>query len=85
MSATTDATTEAVERNLDLAGDFLRGVLADPEHAPAVPAGAALVLLPADDPDGFEANLAMAAALARRGRNVYLHHVARPAEPAPTE
>jgi len=65
----------AIQRNLDLVHRFLLGVMEDPSRFEAVPDGASIVLLPDDDPASLDANLAMAAELARNGRNVYLRHI----------
>ena len=80
------AMAAAVERNLDLVHRFLLGEHADPSRIEVVPANASVVLLPDDDPGAFEANLAMAADLTRKGRNVYLRHfsLANLPEPAPS-
>ncbi|MGH2535165.1 MAG: DUF5647 family protein [Thermomicrobiales bacterium] len=80
-STTDPATVATVERNLDLAQGYLLAMLDDPARMERVPGGASLVLLPRDEPDGFEANLNIAVALARKGRNVYVRHVERDGRP----
>ena len=57
--------------------DLARAVVADPSILDEIPEGCTLVLLPQDADEAFvEANLAIALRAARRGRNVYIRHVA---------
>jgi hypothetical protein len=57
--------------------DLARAVVADPSILDEIPNGCTLVLLPQDADEAFvEANLAIALRAARRGRNVYIRHVA---------
>ncbi|HET8523368.1 MAG TPA: DUF5647 family protein [Thermomicrobiales bacterium] len=76
-NSNTEQTDDAVlaERNIELAFTFMHDVLDDPALLDEIPDGVTLVLIPADDPATAEANLAIATAEARRGRNVYIRHM----------
>ena len=56
---------QVMARNLDLAEKHLSRILRTSELLEHIPEGAYVVLLPPDDPELFEANLAMANRLAR--------------------
>ena len=58
-----------------MAFDWLQSVIDDPSVLDQIPNHASIVLLPQDDPEQFEANLAMAMDAARKGKNVYLKQV----------
>jgi hypothetical protein len=87
MTATTyapDAATKArADRNLDLLNGYIQAQLDDPHLQEQVPDGAMLVLLPADDPETYEANLSLALSRVRKGDNVYIRHVSRDGAPLP--
>ncbi len=65
--------------NLALAAQFIDEYLDDPDRFGDPPEGAAVVLMPADDPALAAANLAMANRLAADGRRVVLARVGVPA------
>jgi hypothetical protein len=65
---------EADERT-DLFRRFLQAGIANPAMLPRVPEDAIFYLVPDDDPTIAEHAIAAATASARRGHNVYLHHV----------
>ena len=57
--------------------DWARAVVTDPSILDEIPDGCTLVLLPEGADDAFvEANLVIATRAARRGRNVYIRHLA---------
>ena len=57
--------------------DWARAVVADPTILDEIPNGCTLVLLPEGaDQEFVETNLAIALRAARRGRNVYIRHLA---------
>jgi hypothetical protein len=71
-----DVTTDTqVDKNIAMAFDWLQSVIDDPSVLDQVPNHASIIFLPQDDPEQFEANLAMAMDAARRGKNVYLKQV----------
>lgn len=69
-----DVPREVLDRSIELAFAFIRADVADPEHF-EIPRGAALALIPDDDPELAE--LATRAGLAgvKRGQNVYFLHL----------
>ena len=73
----------AIARNLDLFQGFIQAILANPSLAETSPDGALIVLLPRDNPDDFDAAIALAKHLARQGANVYLRHVHADGSPVP--
>jgi hypothetical protein len=80
----TDPTIEAeVHRNLDLMHGFVQAMLDDPENMEVVPDGARIVLLPSDDRQWFDNNVAMGVNLIRKGFNVYFRHVDSSGRPLP--
>lgn len=83
MSAETTTKPIADEltlRDFALHDAFLQALIADEALQEEIPNGVSLVLLPDDDPELTERNLAFAVLNARRGRNVYLRHVHRAEE-----
>ncbi len=69
-----EATAAQVTRNIELAFEFTSAIFADPSQADGMPMGATVVLIPDDDPDLAEANLATAITAFRSGRDVFLRH-----------
>ncbi len=67
-------------RDFALHDEFLQALIADETLQEELPNGATLVLLPDDDPELTEHNLAYGALSAGRGRNVYFRHVHRASE-----
>jgi hypothetical protein len=57
---------EQVSKNLELAGRFFEHVLDHPSELDALPDGVAVILVPDDDEELAEANMAMAQALMRK-------------------
>ena len=73
-----DLTPEAIERinrNIELAGEFLQAVVADPSLVESIPFGASVFLIPADDPVMVEANLRGARRAHEAGQTVHVHHL----------
>lgn len=87
MSERDDAMTEEerthTTANLALAARFIDEYLDDPDRFGNIPDGAAVVLLPPDDPAVATANLALADRLAADGRRVVLARVGLPASDHP--
>ncbi len=70
---TADASTaELTRRNIEITGQFLQEILADPSLLDAIPEGATLVTLPYDDPALGLRNLALASRVASNGTRVEL-------------
>lgn len=69
------AAVDQTERRLDLHARYLRAGLADQRLLADIPRGVTFLLLPDDDPAFVEREIAVAAAAARRGKDVYLRHV----------
>ncbi len=69
-----EATAAQVTRNIELAFEFTSSIFADPSVADGLPKGATVVLIPDDDPDLAETNLAIAIEAFHSGRNVFLRH-----------
>lgn len=67
--------TEHNDRRGNLFRRFLQAGVKEPTLLPRVDEGALLFLLPDDDVPFAEREIAAAAASARRGHNVYIHHV----------
>lgn len=65
---------EADERT-DLFRRFLQAGIANPAMLPRVPDDAIFFLVPDDDPSFAERVIIAATGSARRGHNVYLHHI----------
>jgi hypothetical protein len=63
------------DEHTDLFRRFIQAGIDDVSRLPKVPDDAVFFLVPDDDGAFAERVIAMAAATARRGRNVYLHHV----------
>lgn len=81
----TETTTKPIAdeltlRDFALHDAFLKALIADEALQDELPNGAALILLPDDDPELTERNIAFGVLSARRGRNVYLRHVHRASE-----
>lgn len=66
---------EQTDKRLDLFARFLQAGIANTTLLPDVPEDALLFLLPDDDSEFTEQEIAAAAHSARRGMDVYLHHV----------
>jgi hypothetical protein len=77
MPMTTHATkpNPLAERNIELAFSFMHDILDDPALLDEIPEGTTLVLIPSDDPTTAEANLEIAMAEVRKGRDVYIRHI----------
>lgn len=76
--------TAQTNGNLSLASRFIRELLDDLEQMDSIPEGAAVVLLPPDDPGDpelRETNMRMASQLAGDGRDVILWTVGMPSGP----
>jgi len=71
---------ELTLRDFALHDAFLKALIADEALQEELPNGASLILLPDDDPELTERNIAFGVVAARRGRNVYLRHVHRASE-----
>lgn len=67
-----------VTANIRLAGQFLREAIAEPSILDAIPDGAAVVMLPHDDPDLARANFDLGLVLGDRGREVRWRRVGGP-------
>lgn len=78
MSAQTITETIAnalTRRDYALQDEFRQAMIASDDLMDEVPNGAMLVLLPDDDPELAERNIAIGVLSARRDKNVYLRHV----------
>ena len=79
MTAGVDAVDPAViaiaNKNLDLARLFGLAIIADPSMLDDIPNGVQLVLLPDDDPDLVQTNIAIGLKAIRQGKDVYFRHV----------
>jgi hypothetical protein len=53
----------------------MHDILDDPALLDEIPEGTTLVLIPSDDPAIAEANLEIAMAEVRKGRDVYIRHI----------
>lgn len=73
--------TDSVERNMDLAFQFIGQILNDPALLDEIPDGATVVLLPDDDPGQTNANIDLAVDSARDGSNVYMRHIETSSRP----
>jgi hypothetical protein len=71
----TDAEVAQIEANIDLAFRFMEEAIDDPAILDKIPNGAAVVFLPADNPDLSMANFALATKLAEGGRQVQMRVV----------
>lgn len=69
-----DVPDEVHERSIELAFAFIRADIAQPEHF-EIPRGAALALLPDDDPELAEYATRAGLAGVQRGQNVYFLHL----------
>ena len=76
-AATAPVTDPADAAAIDRAFDVAQAALVDPTILEEIPRGATLVVLRAeDDPATVEEQLTIATRAARRGRNVYIRHLA---------
>lgn len=66
--------------NIDLAGDLLQEILANPDALDHIPDGATLVLLPYDNAALALHNLAVGGGLVNRGTTVFLRRVGGPTD-----
>lgn len=66
---------DALGRDTELWSGFLRSIVDDPAVLDDIPGGAAVVLLPDDDPELAEINLQRSLEAARSGTDVYIRHV----------
>ncbi len=62
-------------KNINLQFGFIRAIIADPSILDDIPNGVTLKLLPAEDPDLVEANIAIGLNAVRKGKDVYFRHV----------
>ena len=74
---------EQTTKNLALLGRFLREALEEPAILDRIPDGATVVLMPPDDPELAQRNLALMARQMEAGKNVVLQHVGVPPPDAP--
>ena len=72
------ATAAHTTRNIGLAGQLLKQMLANPELLDDIPNEANLIVLPFDDPATTLRNIAQAMRLAGRGESVYLRRINGP-------
>jgi hypothetical protein len=72
---------EAVKKNLALLNDFMQAAFHDTSLLERIPRGAQIVILPLDDPEMSEYNRRIARKLAKKGEQVMLIHLKRPAKP----
>lgn len=78
--AVRDPTAATVaSKNIKLQFGFIRAIIVDPSILDDIPNGVTLKLLPDDDPELVEANIAIGLNAVRRGKDVYFRHV-RPAD-----
>lgn len=75
MTASSAKRSDQGDRRIDLFRRFLQAGIADQSLLPRVDDDAVLFLLPDDDPTLLEQEIAAATESAKRGHNVYLHHV----------
>ena len=66
---------DQTERRLDLHARYVEAGLSDTSLLEDIPRGVTFLLLPDDDPAFVEREIALAAAAAREGKDVYLRHV----------
>lgn len=69
------AAIDRIDRNLELAGEYLRAIFADPSLVEAIPFGASVYLIPADDPTMAAANLEGARRARLAGQTVHVHYL----------
>ena len=71
----TDKEKVQTDQRIDLNTRFLLAGIANPSLLQDIPRGVTLFLLPDNDPDFIEREIAIAGGAARRGEDVYLRHV----------
>ena len=72
---------EIVRRNLELMNDFMQVALKDASLLERIPQGAQVVILPDDDPELRAINEGIAARMVKRGEQVVVIRMQRPARP----
>jgi hypothetical protein len=74
--AVREETAETVaSKIINLQFGFIRAIIADPSILDDIPNGVMLKLLPDDDPDLVEANIAIGLNAVGKGKDVYFRHV----------
>lgn len=68
---------DAFDRDTELWSAFLHSIVDDPEILNDIPDGAAVILLPDDDPELLEMNLQRGLEAAKSGADVYIRHFVR--------
>ena len=74
MSAKTAADPQT-DKRLDLVRRYTKAIIAERIPQERTPTDALLFLLPDDDPAYAEREIALGAAMARKGEDVYLRHI----------
>ena len=72
---------KAVRKNLALLNDFMQAALRDASLLKRIPKGAHIIILPHDDPEMSAYNQRIAEKLAKKGEQVMVIHLERPAKP----